>query len=679
MSQEAKIDKRIVESVTLVNIDSTFRNIYPKNITKSTNKVVPVNPLSFATGSNVVTINYTNHELEVGDNIVLQNVEGVNKIISNSFYLINNFKYLMINFSGSNFIETNYKDYAEELLGHIEVYGSVIEENFIGNMPFNYLIGIKKLLIANDIPENYLQNIKDFIIKQLGSYDLVALNKNYLFVELPTDFINKERQTYQLVQAFKITYLHIGGIKLGYLNANYPINNYNYQSYQTVLNVIDDNTFQILLNYYSYGKYSGGGSNVQISKIVNSLIGYPDADTYTIHLKKSFNNVTNIKLISTEFPYIDVIIKKNINDKLYWKNIEDGNYVYHVQIDEGFYTPSTLLDKIQNNINLVERITSTDTTKSYNNFEVLLEANNQKIIFKPSIIAKLPDCLSLQQVTIGNQLFYILNVEHPNNIVEVNDTITIDLATEVTVKVIINGQEQILSIDNSYINKAHQVYSVNIENQTYQIILGNTSQVKTSNVNFETGGGENVTLRTKSKSSFLFNKPDTIGEILGFKYVGDPYSFTDFKSEISNDETYILNNDLNTVGNNIGYSSGYLNLSGMFNYYLMYLNDIEYIHSNNNMPAAFSKILLAGNPGDILFNTHVEQPTNVYSKNFPIVTLTDIVVKFMYPNGNRVNFRNVNHSFTLQITEDKIQNEGTYISSQNISVSDEFKKAQLKN
>ena len=54
-------------------------------------------------------------------------------------------------------------------------------------------------------------------------------------------------------QTFKITYQHIGGIKLGYLNANYPINNINYQSSYSVYSVINENTFEINLNYQSFG------------------------------------------------------------------------------------------------------------------------------------------------------------------------------------------------------------------------------------------------------------------------------------------------------------------------------------------------------------------------------------------------------------------------------------------
>jgi subfamily B ATP-binding cassette protein MsbA len=69
------------------------------------------------------------------------------------------------------------------------------------------------------------------------------------------------------------------------------------------------------------------------------------------------------------------------------------------------------------------------------------------------------------------------------------------------------------------------------------------------------------------------------------------------------------------------------------------------------------KILLDGNPGDILFNTHVKHPSNIYSKSFPIPILTDLHIKFLYPDGSKVIFRNLDHSMTLNIIEEKKKNE----------------------
>ena len=191
-------------------------------------------------------------------------------------------------------------------------------------------------------------------------------------------------------------------------------------------------------------------------------------------------------------------------------------------------------------------------------------------------------------------------------------------------------------------------------------------------------GGENILVKSKTKVSLLFNKSDTCGDILGFRDVGNKYSIIDFSSEISNYDTYINSVNLNSVGNIINYSSNFMNFVGKYNYILMYLNDIEYIYSNNNLKSAFAKIQLSGNPGDILFNTFIDTPNNIYYKGFPIPTLSEITIKYTYPDGSRINFRNINHSLTLKITEELLQNDNTYLNSQNISVMDEFKKANLK-
>ena len=110
----------------------------------------------------------------------------------------------------------------------------------------------------------------------------------------------------------------------------------------------------------------------------------------------------------------------------------------------------------------------------------------------------------------------------------------------------------------------------------------------------------------------------------------------------------------------------------------MYLNDIDYVQMPNSQKAAFAKILLTGNPGDILFNTFVSIPSTTYSKYFPISDLSQLTISFAYSDGSNVNFRNINHSFTLQITEEQYLNDDTYLNSQNISVIDEFTRAKLK-
>jgi len=632
---------------TLLNIDSSFRNMYPKNIYKSDIIELTKNPLYFTQNSNKILINCPNHNFNIGNHIIIENVIGESKIISSNIYLINNFNYAVIYIKDHNINE----NYENDIYIDIELLGEQTESNNIDNILFNYLIGIKKIyILANLINEN-IDNYKS-ILESIIQDDI---NTSCLFIKLPHEY-NSNNTYYTIKQNFKISDLHIGGIKLGYINANYPINDTNYQSSHIITNVINKDYFEITINYKSFINIKAGGQNIKIFKVINTIDGYPEIDNYIINFKKSFSNVVNIELISSEFPYVDNIIKKNINDKLYWQHIEDGETLYNIQIEEGFYTTSSLLDKIKSYINSTERITSSNFNKIYNYMDITLEPYIHKITFNPYSLSVLSNPLSIKIISINSIEYYVMTVFHPNNLVNINDIITISNATDVTFNEYTNNLYQSISIDGNNINKDHIIYSVNIITQSYDIILGEKKNIVISIVNYQSGGGINVTIKSKSKVRFLFDKPDTLGSLLGFKNVGNNFSITDFKSEINNQDKYIYYNNLNSVGNNIDYNNGYFNLAGGYNYMLMYLNDIEYIYNNNNLPSAFAKIMLSGNPGDILFNTFVQYPNDIYSNNFPISTLSEITVKFLYPDGSRVNFRNINHSFTLKITEEIINN-----------------------
>jgi hypothetical protein len=666
--------KNKVINSTLLNIDSSYREQYAKNICSSNGKILPQNPLNIS--YNTITFNYPNHNLSSSDNIVVQNVEGESKTLINSFYLVNNFKYCIIVYNNNN-INVNYKDYAEALYINIQIVGSQLSDNIINNVCFNSLYGIKQSLIADDISSSSLNNLQTFATDIFGSYDINILNQNCLFIELPNDYIDNTNNYIQVNQIFKISYLHIGGMNIGYINANYPINNNNYQSSQTITNIIDENTFQIQLKYSSYGSsYQGGGKNIQVMKIINSITGYPNPNYYVINLRKSFSNVTNIQLVSTEFPYIDMVITKNVNDKLYWKNIEDGQNIYNIVIDEGFYSSTTILTKLQTLMNLVPRYNYSNLNQSYNHFDIIIESNIHKITFSPYNLIKLSNSISCRQEVINTSIYYIININSSNSFLQVNDSVTISGSDNITINTTQITTSYSL-IDKSYINKTFIIYAINLNN-SYDIILGNSDVIKTTSVDYKSNGGPNIQIKYPTKISFLFNYSDTIGNILGFKDVGYPYSIIDYSSSITNQDLYINSNNVDSVGNIVNYSSGFLNFVGTNNYFLMYLNDIDYIQMPNSLNSAFAKILLSENPGNILFNTFVPVPISTYSQYFPISDLSQLIISFSYSDGTNVNFRNINHSFTLQIIQEQYLNDDTQLDSKNVSVLEEFSRANLK-
>ena len=103
-----KVDKLIVKNkvenygnkkdihTTIYNIDSAYRNKYTKNILDNNIYNLKNNALTFTLNSLTVKINIPNHNLKAKDRIILENVKGYKKILSNNIFLINNFNYGLI-------------------------------------------------------------------------------------------------------------------------------------------------------------------------------------------------------------------------------------------------------------------------------------------------------------------------------------------------------------------------------------------------------------------------------------------------------------------------------------------------------------------------------------------------------------------------------------------------------
>jgi hypothetical protein len=178
-------------------------------------------------------------------------------------------------------------------------------------------------------------------------------------------------------------------------------------------------------------------------------------------------------------------------------------------------------------------------------------------------------------------------------------------------------------------------------------------------------------IKQNTKIRLLFNTNDTFGDILGFKNVGNIYSITPFNKTISNFDNYIVDNNLNSIGD-IYKSTNLINLSGQNTYFLMYLNNIEFIN-NINIPTAFAKILLSGNQGDYLFNTFVRHSNDIYSQSFPISEITRLDISYLFPDGTTPDFRNINHSFTLKIVEEVIQSNDIQKNSNHTNFINEMK------
>ena len=622
--------------VSLINIDSSFRNLNPKNIYTSAINYLPNNPITVIENSSIITINYPNHNFVVNDQIIIQNVTSYNYIVSGNLYLFNNFNYLIIKIQ--HYYNTNYVN----LLVNPQINISLINQSNItsyNNIPLNSIIGTFNIILPSIA--DLIQPIPNNILQSLNVSNATELDKDYIFIKLPYNYYSLINSIYEITDFYKITFLDLNGIPLNGINANYPISYERLQGYQQVYEIIDNNTFTINTNYNALSNGTSGGKTVQIMKIINTEEGYPNANTYTIQLKKNFNNVVRIELVSTEFPFIDYLVKSsgpNQNNIIYWKHLDDGNYIYSASIPEGNYDGINLLSTLQTNMNNVPRISSTPENIVLNNFTINLNTFTQEVTFSAFKTESIPNSFQIDVVNINTITYLRLTILHPNNLVEVNDKITITGATTIGV------------VSSTTLNSSFIVYEINKNNNTYSVLLGTITQLSaTSNLTatFAGNGGGGINVITRAKVSLLFNYSNTLGNILGFRNAGSSNAITPYNSIISNFNNYTIDNRINSVGNLVT-SNVLLNLTGVNNYYLLYINDYELINNNSSQLPCFAKILLSGIPGDILYNTFINYPMEF---DYPILTLNQLKIQITYGDGTLPDFRNINHSFTLKITE----------------------------
>ncbi len=140
----------------------------------------------------------------------------------------------------------------------------------------------------------------------------------------------------------------------------------------------------------------------------------------------------------------------------------------------------------------------------------------------------------------------------------------------------------------------------------------------------------------------LFNYPDTIGSVLGFKKTGNKNSITRFNNVIKNTDLYEFESNTN---NNISQISSKNNNENKY----FYICCPELAHIENTAPVndVFAIIRLDNNSNTI---TDSFVPTNKIFKA-PLYNLNYLNISCKYPNGKPVNFDKRNHSFVIEITE----------------------------
>lgn len=644
-----------------INIDSRHRTTEP-TVDKGDFHILDNNPITFVAGSNDLYFADEDHGYEVGDRITVNGVVGTHLTLRMSFKATNvndeTVDRTLLEFkTNSNLmrINTPHADMGMSATDHgsisIEGVKGNISNTYLESIPINLINNTHSIIMAD--PDNntdhaaFLANDAEWISVQGNSALKMQFLMSFFFVDLGTPYSGSFIPTRYNIN---INFLSIYSIPINEVNAEYPVSTDYVHGYHTITK-IDSNGFWITIpDRTASGPGNSGGGAVTVAKINDISSGYTDPNSYTVGIE-SFNNVVMARLVSTEFPITEKVIRTASNNKIYWQNIDDGDHMYSIEVEAGNYNPDDLVTLMEQKFATVSRINKSEdneyvashttnhfiqTNININTDEVSFRSYRQSILSKP-IIGIEPDVqedpsLDPDFDTLASNGFDIV-IQHANHRLSVGSVILIKDAVSH------------MGIPSNRLNSEHVITEI-VSADSYKIHLDRFNLV---NQRYATAGGVSVIIFTPTKFRLRFDLSDTMGEILGFRNPGKETSITPFSTEIKNTDAYDSEVSKTATGIDKVITHNSISLAGD-NYILMKIDQFEKsgntFHDIGPVKSTFAKIQLSGTAGNMVFNTFV--PASVIFQQ-PIVTLSELSISFYSPMGNLYNFNGINHSFTLEI------------------------------
>lgn len=624
-----------------INIDSSNRNKFPLN--KIESEIEMENSLSLNTNSNILKINLPNHKFLKNDKITLTGIVNRQSKIN---VKINNIK--KIDFTNGSQYMTIYDDVgvtfqnvntannydSSNMFINISGVKGFPGSTYIENIPISTINGLQRVYLVN--PETGIYNTDRYYIKLVSKFS-GAYN--------PSEYI------------ITLVYLYTGGIPNNMINANFPVNFSQMQGFHVISNT-DKNNIYIELNKSSANDILNfGGGNIYIAKIKDTIDGYTNPNSYSMKLEKSLADIVSARLVSSEFPNTEKVIRSSPeakkNNKLYWENLDEGTVIYSIEIPDGNYNASELSTVIQNEVlkvkKVTENITNTTNYTDNNYIRVSIDTSTDIVTFKSykeALLVKpfisVSPQIDLKATETVTSLFYDITVQQLNHGVSVGD------------EILISGAIAYYGIPASILNNQYIITEV-IDKDRYKFRVQHFNLDSQRN---DTGGGSAVVIFVPNIFRLRFDFPDTIGNILGFRNSGDENSITNYGTVITNKDSYTFEQPVNSSGDLVTIKNNSINLAGD-NYILMVCKQLKGIFNQGKVKDAFAKIQLSGTPGRVLFNSFI--PAQIYYHD-PIVEITSLDFDFYSPDGTLYDFNGLDHSFMIELVSLSEIPKGTGIS-----------------
>jgi hypothetical protein len=196
---------------------------------------------------------------------------------------------------------------------------------------------------------------------------------------------------------------------------------------------------------------------------------YPRVNKFKSFLGRTFKNIKSIRLISTEFPNTEGVIKKNINNKVYWRNNEDadlGYPVYEITIRPGSYTATSLTKELIYKFGKIKR---RNGSGQYHYFDVKMDLDTDIVTFRSFIIKDLSN--NPLSTSEGSGIITITSPNHGFGNGELVEIIGVKRTAGIP-SITLNGEYNI-----TFVNTSQFTYEVNVN--AIESITGGGNVVKT--------------------------------------------------------------------------------------------------------------------------------------------------------------------------------------------------------
>lgn len=617
-------------NVEYINIDSRHRNKSPSNVILNTYNL---DKTSFSIVSNQLIISVQDATLfYIGQKISIAGLLPFTQIYryNQNNYMLFTLNSLYIKFSVNPNITFPQSSYAKIDTTKIYVTISGIAGNdlssYIGNIPINLINKTQQIYFTSD-------------------YDISGtLNTFYIKLPIASNGI-QATSTFNI----KFEFEHYNCIPIFEINSDYPINNNHTNGYQVISEI---NLNQLYCQIYppiestlyqniSYNNF--GNINMYLKTIQTINKGYPNSNSYTLQLPKTYTDIVQVKIISSIFPNVLKSFKSapssNQNNLLYFQDIDNGDEIQVIELEEGNYTPQEFIDQMEYKFSLLSRsndiVNSTYLPNYYVKINIkqnqdLIEFNNYRkaVLTKPIITVSPPIQQADTSIGIG---YYTLTLQHINHNI-----------TKVGTQIILENFIDHLGISASYLNKTHEIFEI-IDNDKYTIQL---FDINLNPIKSITNGGFNATVLKPGLFRFFLNKEKSMGTQIGFRNIGESSSVTSYLSKITNKDEYENEIKYDALKNLKIFSNTSLTFTS--NYYINIVTPQLSIIKNTAPPFdLFAKVYFSNNTNEVMIDSIITPPVYYYN---PIRYLNELSFSFYDSIGNLFDFDNIDHSFILELT-----------------------------